>query len=226
MVPVGVLALLADGRFPVGGHAHSAGLEAAASAFPLDDAEELARFVAGRLSTVGLTEANLVAVIATQLASGTLDWDRADQEIEARIASPALRSTSRLLGRQWARAGAEVIGGPHNDRARRVDRRGPHQVMAYAAVAIDAGLRVDDAVALHLHHLVSTITTAAVRLHGIDPYEAARLQRNAVVQCDSIVETAVAGAKVPWDRVPAPASPIADILAEHHAVADMRLFRS
>jgi len=169
MVPVGVLALLADGRFPVGGHAHSMGLEAAASAYPLDNADELARFVAGRLATVGVTEANLVAVIATQLIEATLDWDRADDEIEARIASPALRSTSRLLGRQWARAGAEVFGGPHNEQARRVDGRGPHQVMAYAAVAVDAGIGVADAVALHLHHRVATSTISAVRLHGLEP---------------------------------------------------------
>ena len=226
MVAPGLLALLADGRFPVGGHAHSAGLEAAASVFPLGDDEALWRFVAGRLDTTGVTEAHLVAAVASRLAVAEMDWDEADAEIEARIASPALRSTSRLLGRQWVRAGREVFGAPLLGRSAAVDERGPHQVMAFAALMVDLDVDVGDAVALHLHHLVSTITTAAVRLYGLDPYAAARIQSRFITRFDQISADAVAASALPWRRLPAPAGPLSDVFAERHAVADVRLFRS
>ena len=226
MAGVGVLALVADGRFPVGGHAHSGGLEAAAAAYPLKEAAALEDFVRARVATVGATEANLIAVLMHGLETGDLDWATADAEIDARIASPALRAVSRMLGRQWIRAGRQVFAGSHADRAGLVHQDGPHQVMAYAAVVVDAGIEAAEAVGLHLHHFVSTITTAAVRLHGTDPYEVARLQVDVHSQCETVVADALVNAGQPWEKVPAPAAPLADILAEHHAVADMRLFRS
>ncbi|MET9855589.1 urease accessory protein UreF, partial [Streptomyces sp. NPDC006450] len=48
------LLVLADGRFPAGGHAHSGGAEAACKAGRIHDAATLAEFCRGRLHTAGL----------------------------------------------------------------------------------------------------------------------------------------------------------------------------
>ncbi|MDP9388377.1 MAG: urease accessory protein UreF, partial [Actinomycetota bacterium] len=45
--------LLADGRFPAGGHAHSAGVEAAVADGRVGDVASLAAFARGRLWTAG-----------------------------------------------------------------------------------------------------------------------------------------------------------------------------
>ncbi|MFV2120289.1 urease accessory protein UreF, partial [Streptomyces sp. Act-28] len=55
------LLVLADGRFPAGGHAHSGGVEPAVRAGRVQDAADLERFCRGRLHTTGLTAAALAA---------------------------------------------------------------------------------------------------------------------------------------------------------------------
>ena len=51
------LLLLADGRFPSGGHAQSAGVESAVAHGDVVDIETLERYLAGRLATTGLVDA-------------------------------------------------------------------------------------------------------------------------------------------------------------------------
>ena len=51
------LLVLADGRFPAGGHAHSGGVEAAVARGPYHDADSLEAFCRGRLHTAGLVAA-------------------------------------------------------------------------------------------------------------------------------------------------------------------------
>ncbi|MFD8826698.1 urease accessory protein UreF, partial [Streptomyces sp. NPDC059605] len=58
------LLVLADGRFPAGGHAHSGGAEAAVEQGRVRDAGDLAAFCRGRLHTAGLTAAALAAAAA------------------------------------------------------------------------------------------------------------------------------------------------------------------
>ncbi|WP_279577796.1 urease accessory UreF family protein, partial [Streptomyces sp. YIM 98790] len=93
------LMVLADGRFPAGGHAHSGGAEAAVKAGRITDAASLEDFCRGRLHTAGLTAAALAA--AACAGADPLDLDTA---ADARTPSPALRATARRLGRQLMRA--------------------------------------------------------------------------------------------------------------------------
>ena len=87
------LLVLADGRFPAGGHAHSGGAEAAVKAGRIRDAADLAEFCRGRLHTAGLTSAALAAA-----AAAGLDPLALDEAADARTPSPALRATARKLG--------------------------------------------------------------------------------------------------------------------------------
>ncbi|MGW1934148.1 urease accessory UreF family protein, partial [Streptomyces sp. NPDC001919] len=93
------LLVLADGRFPAGGHAHSGGAEAAVRAGRIRDAAGLEAFCRGRLHTTGLTSAALAAA-----AAHGLDPVDLDAAADARTPSPALRTAARRLGRQMMRA--------------------------------------------------------------------------------------------------------------------------
>ncbi|XVU23252.1 urease accessory protein UreF [Actinoplanes sp. CA-054009] len=55
------LLLLADGRLPSGGHAHSGGLEAQVAAARVRDLDGLAGFLHGKLATAGLVAASFAA---------------------------------------------------------------------------------------------------------------------------------------------------------------------
>ncbi|MGW4109089.1 urease accessory protein UreF, partial [Streptomyces sp. NPDC004976] len=58
------LLVLADGRFPAGGHAHSGGMEAAVASGRVRDTASLEAFCRGRLHTAGLVAAGLAAAAA------------------------------------------------------------------------------------------------------------------------------------------------------------------
>jgi urease accessory protein len=62
------LLLLADGRFPAGGHAHSAGVEAAVADGRVVDMASLADFTEGRLRTVALVDAALAMATIARIA--------------------------------------------------------------------------------------------------------------------------------------------------------------
>lgn len=67
------LLLLADGRFPAGAHAHSAGVESAVRAGDVVDLATLDRYLRGRLATTGLTDAAFAAAATGASVSDTAD---------------------------------------------------------------------------------------------------------------------------------------------------------
>ncbi|MBC6463183.1 urease accessory UreF family protein, partial [Actinomadura sp. HBU206391] len=119
------LLLLADSRLPAGGHAHSGGVEPAASAGAVTDLESLADFLAARLATAGLVTAALAAAACSlssplprrdhavvragegeQLHDHGVEggrWRLLDAEADARMPSPAQRGASRAQGRALLR---------------------------------------------------------------------------------------------------------------------------
>lgn len=70
MTALSVSMLLADGRFPAGGHAHSAGVEAAVADGRVSDVASLTAFAEGRLRTVGLVDAAVAMATATRFGPG------------------------------------------------------------------------------------------------------------------------------------------------------------
>ncbi|HKT03753.1 MAG TPA: urease accessory protein UreF, partial [Rugosimonospora sp.] len=82
MPAVSTLLLLADGRYPAGGHAHSGGLEAACAAGRVHDLDSLEGFLRGRLATAGLVGAAFAAAACARPDElGALDG-----ELDARTA--------------------------------------------------------------------------------------------------------------------------------------------
>jgi urease accessory protein len=217
------LLLLADSRFPTGAHAHSGGVEASHARGDVRSVADVETFLEGRLQTTASVE----AAFAAAACSPTADLVDLDDELAIRTPSPRLRSVSRSLGRQLLRPAERAWPSSRYAVARTVHDDGPMQPIALGVVAAAAGLTPGDAALCSLHHLVGAVTTAAVRLMGLDPFEvhavaarlAPRLAELASVAAEQAATLAAAD-------LPAAGSVLADILAEHHARWEVKLFAS
>ncbi|MFC6599012.1 urease accessory protein UreF [Kitasatospora paranensis] len=214
------LLLLADGRFPAGGHAHSGGAEAAVKAGRIHDAASLGAFLTGRLHTTGLTAAALAAAAATPGA----DHDALDEAADARTPAPALRATSRRLGRQLLRAARAAWPHPDLDRLGGRHPRGAHHPVVLGLTARAAALTPADAARLAAYESVNGPATACVRLLGLDPYEVAALLARLAPQLDAVAADAVRAAAL--GDLPAASAPLLDVHAEQHSTWKVRLFAS
>ncbi|KNB53896.1 urease accessory protein UreF [Streptomyces caatingaensis] len=219
------LLVLADGRFPAGGHAHSGGAEAAVAAGRIRDVPSLEAFCRGRLHTAGLTSAGLAAA-----AAAGLDPLLLDEAADARTPSAALRAAARRLGRQMTRAARAAWPSAALDSLAAARPRGAHQPVVLGVAARAAGLRPTDAAYAVAYESVSGPVTAVVRLLGLDPFEAtgvlARLAPDvdavALAAADAAVRALVEGV----EALPAASGPLSDVMAEGHAGWPVRLFAS
>ena len=157
---------------------------------------------------------------------GERGWAQLDAELAARIPSPRLRSVSRALGRQMLRAGERAWPSPAYTELRGATEHDPFQPIALGTVAAAAGLDPEEAALCALHHQIGTWTTAAVRLLGLDPFAVHALAARLAPAIESLAaEAATLAARDPAD-LPSTSSPLGDILAEHHATWEVRLFAS
>ena len=234
--------LLADARFPAGGHAHSGGAEAAATAGTVTDVPSLELFLRGRLRTAGIAAAGLAAaacalalpeVTGTGAAKSAGDargagdlggaWDELDAEADARTPAPAQREASRRQGRALLRAARAAW--PH---ARWLDSLGrrPHHAVVLGACAAAAGGSALEAARVAAYQAVTGPSSAAVRLLALDPIAAAAIVARLAGEVDTVAEAAAAFADGPLADLPYPSAPALDLLAEVHARAEVRLFES
>ncbi|MEU6981049.1 urease accessory UreF family protein [Streptomyces sp. NPDC046371] len=216
------LLVLADGRFPAGGHAHSGGAEAAVKAGRLKDAADLEAFCRGRLRTTGLTSAALAAAAALGA-----DPHELDAAADARTPSPALRATARRLGRQMMRAARAAWPSPELDRLAAAFPRGAHQPVVLGTAARAAGLGPEDAAHCVGYESVSGPATAVVRLLGLDPFQATAVLARLAPDLDEVAARAAAAAREgDVHALPAASAPLLDLAAEQHATWPVRLFAS
>jgi urease accessory protein len=207
--------LLADGRFPSGGHAHSGGIEAAVTAGRVTDSASLSTFLHGRLVTAGRVAAALAAAAAT----GEHEVARLDREATARISSPALRSASRLQGRLLLRAARSIL-------SENLPVDECHHAVAMGLVARVAGRSAREAARWAAYDAVAGPAGAAVRLCGLDPFDTWAAVASLAVAIDEVAGEAAAGARNHPRLLPACSAPLLDIGAEHHARSEVRLFVS
>ncbi|MFH8425739.1 urease accessory protein UreF [Streptomyces sp. NPDC018038] len=215
------LLVLADGRFPAGGHAHSGGAEAAVRAGRIRDAAGLEAFCRGRLHTTGLTSAALAAA-----AAHGLDPVDLDAAADARTPSPALRTAARRLGRQMMRAARAAWPCAELDALAAAFPRGAHQPVVLGVAARAAGLGPEDAAHCVAYETVGGPATAVVRLLGLDPFQATAVLARLAPAMDLVAEEAARAARRGVDALPAASAPLLDITAEQHASWPVRLFAS
>lgn len=232
----GVIALiLADARFPGGGHIHSGGLEEAASRGLVRTPGDLVGFLSGRLRTNGAVQA-LFAAAAARLGGtpegvdgGSGAWAGLDAEFSARTPSAAARETSRLLG-----VGSMRAAGPMFPRhpvlvALRAGVARPHQALVLGAVTAAGGGDAHDAALAAAYTAVTVPATAGVKLLGMDPLVVNGLITAMSAQVEGIADWAVSLADLPPAELPSPSAPLLDVFAERHEKQhqeEVRLFAS
>jgi urease accessory protein len=214
-VSLATLLVLADGRLPAGGHAHSGGLEAAVASGRVRDIGGVEGFLRGRLATGGLVGAAAAAMACAR----TKEWSLIDAELDARTPSPALRRASRSQGRALMRAGRAMWTVPDVGRE-------PHHPLALGVLAAAAGLEPLEAAVAAAHGTVAGAASAAVRLLGLDPYAVHALLARLAPEIDRIAADALSRIGDPVGDLPAAGAPLLDIGAELHATWEVRLFAS
>jgi urease accessory protein len=219
------LLVLADGRFPAGGHAHSGGAEAAVAAGRVRDAVTLEEFCRGRLWTTGLVSAALAAAAALGVDPLALD-----EAADARTPSAALRAAARRLGRQMMRAARAAWPCAELDALAAARPRGAHQPVVLGVAARAAGLGAEDAAHCAAYESVSGPATATVRLLSLDPFDASAALARLAADMDRVageaVEAALRVRRGGVEAVPCGAAPLLEIGAEVHAAWAVRLFAS
>ncbi|MEV0978974.1 urease accessory UreF family protein [Streptomyces sp. NPDC049915] len=219
------LLVLADGRFPAGGHAHSGGAEEAVRAGRITDAAGLERFCRGRLHTTGLVSAALAAAAALGADPAALD-----AAADARTPSPALRTAARKLGRQLMRAARATWPSADLDALAARFPKGAHHPVVLGLTARAAGCGPEDAAYCAAYESVGGPATATVRLLSLDPFDATAVLARLAPELDQVVEQAVRAARRVADEgvdaLPAASAPLLEIDAEAHAGRPVRLFAS
>src|SRR5947208_15332486 len=213
------LLLLADGRFPGGGHAHSGGLEPAVADGSVEDLASLESFLAGRLLTTGEVDAWLAAA-----ACAGADPLELDAEADARCPSAALREASRRLGRGLRRAAAanwpSLALGPGAE----------HHAVVQGLVARAAGLSPSDAARLPGAALLAGAASAIARLLPLDTADAMAVAMRLAPLADRVAEAGARSATLALSEGPAASAPLLELRAEVHAVwpeqGTVRLFAS
>ncbi len=219
--------LLGDGRWPGGGYAHSGGLEAAVADGSVRDITDLEAFATGRLATSGPLDAWLAvaacrscspgapAGVAAPAAPAGLDALAGLDEIaDASTPVPALRATSRALGRGLRRSATAmwpalaVYGGEHH-------------AVVIGAVAALTGLGPAAAGSLAVHSLVTGVLIAAPKLLAVDTVDALAI----AVRLAPFAETIVAEA-LTCTEAPIRSAPLHDARSDRHSRQEMRLYAS
>lgn len=244
MIPArSILLLLADGRFPAGGHAHSGGLEEAVGAGRVANGEELYRFLLGRLSTVGRSDAVLAAVACRWAGDGNT-ITALGKEAVARCPSPALRAASRAQGRGLLRAAAEIWparAGPsarppaaHPGGGDRGDGAPVMYPIALGLVGARSGLSPHEVALISAQNTISGPGWAATRLLGLSPFTVAGALARLGPQVEEVaVEASTLAGRPDGSGVaglrgllPAFSAPLSEIGAEAHSDWEVRLFAS
>ncbi|MET7983590.1 urease accessory UreF family protein [Streptomyces sp. NPDC005281] len=219
------LLVLADGRFPAGGHAHSGGAEAAVKAGRITGAASLEEFCRGRLHTNGLVSAALAAAGALGVDPVALD-----AAADARTPSLALRVAARRLGRQLVRAARAAWPCAELDALAREFPKGSHQPVVLGVTARAAGLGPEDAAYSSVYECVSGPASATVRLLSLDPFDATAALARLAPELDVVAHAAARAARRVLDEgveaLPAASAPLLEIGAEAHAAWPVRLFAS
>ena len=222
-----VLLLLADGRLPAGGHAHSGGIEAAVRDGVVGDLSSLRQFLLGRLATSGRMEASLAAWVTLQagVEGAGCDWQSIDAEVSARIASPTLRDVSRTRGRQLLRVGRAAWPGETLDAVgAAAPPAGPHHCVILGVVGGVAALTPRHVASAVTYEGTTGAATAAVRLLGLDPIAVHALLAGLAPMLEGRAKEA-AEAAYAGDPL-STSAPLIDLRAERHATWEERLFAS
>jgi urease accessory protein len=147
--------------------------------------------------------------------------DDVDAALTLRMPGAAARAASRSLGRSLARTAVRLW--PESS-LRRLDGRPLLQPVAVGAVAALAGCSPDEAALCTTHATAASLSSAALRLLGMDPFAVAAVLadlRDAVTD----VAGSVADVRAPGE-LPSVSTPFGELDPELQQTIEPRLFGS
>lgn len=215
-----------DSLFPIGGFVFSSGLESAIQKRVVVDPESLLAFA--RTVIEQANRGDGIAVVCAHRAASAEDLDALadlDAQVYARKLSSEARTMTVRMGRKSAELGAQLTSSAmfHAWQARIEAGLTPgcHPVTLGASFAAQ-GLEALDAFVVHQYGVGAAILSAAMRLMRIDHVATQRMLH----ALNADVETAYRTAAQASPEDMAGFAPLAEILAEVHVGAHVRLFMS
>jgi urease accessory protein len=211
---------LADSAFPVGGYAHSSGLEAAWQQGEVN-AASLARFVRDAIVQAGCGGVPFVTAAHDQ----PRELDGIDARCDAFLRNPVANRASRVQGRAWIGTIERSFPRPEvhafcdTVRARPMGR---HYAPLVGATLRTLGVDRDVAVRLFLFGICRGTLSAAVRLGIVGTTDA---QRVLAERADDLDRTLASSVMLSIDEA-AHTSPLADLWQASHDRLYSRLFQS
>jgi len=216
--------LLADGRLPTGGHAHSSGLEPALAGGLLQS--QVPDFIRGRLETVGLVEAASTVVTRRWAVSEGSAGELEDisRELLARTPSAPLREASIQLGRGLARLASRLW--PQHPAVQMLMALPGHPMRPLALGVFTAVSGMDDLQAARscLYDDAQTVASAALKLLPVDPAEPVEWLLRAAPTIETVAAAAVAVEGVA--DIPATTGPLVEQWSLEHHARSRRIFRA
>jgi len=214
-----VLWQLADSAFPTGGFAHSGGLEAAWQAGEVPSPERLRRFVAEALWQTGRGMLPLVSAAYEEPHR----LEGLDALCHSFLTNVVASRASCVQGRAFASTCARIWpAGPLPALEARVRDLHGHQAPVAGACLSLLGVPLGRTQELFLFLTLRGLTSAAVRLGIVGPYQAQRVQ----FECADDLEVVLSRCRDLRDRDIAQTAPILDLLQASHDRLYSRLFVS
>src|SRR6478672_9345926 len=224
-----MMMLLADARLPTGAHTQSAGLEPALRAGV--PASSVPAYIRARLRSVTAVEAAAAVLARARTVSATTDpaidlaaeLAAVDAAWRARTISPALRETSVLLGRGYARLVRRLWPATPGAAALTAIGRPGRAVVLGVAAAL-AGLSGEQLVRLIAYDDAQTVAAATLKLEPLDPVVTIGWVMGAGEDIERMVGDLAQLTAV--EQIPAFGAPLIEQWAEIHSVTSQRLFRA